>query len=153
MLAEKVYFFWTIVAMTGFRTHPEHTPRRNTFFAPVTLPPEGLCAKIVFILTEEGDVGDGPRLRLSQGGRAHDLRSPYLYLAPWGRRGRIRRAFCQAAAPAGETLQVRSLLAHGVRSAQSSHPRLSLRGPATPGGRPCRAGPRPGAPAAPRRGG
>src|SRR5215471_2569885 len=33
--------------------------------------------------------GMARRSRLSHGGKAHAIRSPYLYLAPWGRRGRI----------------------------------------------------------------
>src|SRR5271169_5618453 len=42
-------------------------------------------------------------------------------------RCRIRRTLRQAAAAAGETLQIGGLLAHRIRTAQSGHPRLCLR--------------------------
>src|SRR5262249_3369317 len=53
------------------RTRPTpHCPALSgypNFFAPVTLPPEGLCARIAPLLTAERIVRDCSRARLSQG--------------------------------------------------------------------------------------
>ena len=73
------------------------------------------------------------------------------YPAPAGPWPNLKSAL-PSGCPARETLQVRGLLAYRVRSAQSSHPRLSLRRPATADSRPRRARPRHRAAAAPRRG-
>jgi len=55
----------------------------------------------------------------------YEVRTYTLRPGPWPN----LKSALPSAAPAGKTLQIGGLLAHRVRSAQSGHPRLSLRRP------------------------